>query len=92
MELRFDVWDPRLLEKILSGKDIENYFFLLKSTKSTKTTCQKCRRNIIWADFVGHPYRTNGIKTHLGLPAAFSPFLIGKTLTQVARAAVFEKS
>ena len=44
----------------------ENYFYLLKSTKSTKTTTQKCWRNIIWTDFFGHPYCTNGIKTHLG--------------------------
>ena len=48
---------------------IENYFFLLKSTKITKTTSQKYRRNIIWADFFWHPYRSNGIKTRLGLPA-----------------------
>ena len=47
---------------------IENYFYLLKSTKSTKITSQKCWRNIIWVDFVGRPYRTNGINTRLGLP------------------------
>ena len=46
---------------------IENYFYLLNSTKSTKTTTQKCRRNIIWVDFFGCPYCTNGIKTRLGL-------------------------
>ena len=47
---------------------IGNYFYLLKSTKSTKTTSQKCWRNIIWADFFGHPYWSNGIKTCLGSP------------------------
>ena len=45
---------------------IENYFYLLKSTKSTKTTSQKCWRNIIWANFFGRPYWSNGIKTRLG--------------------------
>ena len=47
---------------------IENYFYLLQSSKSTKTTSQQYWRNIIWVDFLGHPYRANGIKTHLGLP------------------------
>ena len=47
---------------------IENYFYLLKSTKSTKTTSQKCWRNIIWVDFFGRAYRSNGIKTLLGSP------------------------
>ena len=42
---------------------IENYFYLLKSTKITS---QKCWRNIIWADFFGRPYCTNGIKTRQG--------------------------
>ena len=30
---------------------IEIYFYLLKSTKSTKATSQRCWRNVIWADF-----------------------------------------
>ena len=47
---------------------IENYFYLLKSTKSTKTNFQKYWRNIIWADCFGRPYRSNGIKTRLGSP------------------------
>ena len=47
---------------------IENYFYLLKSTKSTKTTFQKYWRNITWADCFGRPYRSNGIKTRLGSP------------------------
>ena len=38
---------------------IENYFYVLKSTKSSKTTSQKCWRGIIWVDFFGCPYRTN---------------------------------
>ena len=46
---------------------IENYFYLLKSTKSTKTTSQKCWRNI-WANLFGRPYWSNGIKTRLGSP------------------------
>ena len=52
------------------GKNyIENYFYLLKSTKRTKTTSQKCWRSI-WEDFFGRPYRTNGIKTRLGSPVS----------------------
>ena len=47
---------------------IENYSYLLKSTKSTKIFSQKCWRNIIWADFFECPYRPNGIKTRLGSP------------------------
>ena len=47
---------------------MKNYFYLLKSTNSTKTTSQRCWRNIIWTDFFGHPYQSNGIKTRLGLP------------------------
>ena len=47
---------------------IENYFYLLKSTKNTKITSQKCWRNIIWVDFFGRSYRSNGIKTRLGSP------------------------
>ena len=47
---------------------IENYFYLLERTKSTKT--QKCWRNIIWADFFGRPYCTSGIKTRLGSAVA----------------------
>ena len=43
----FDFDNPRSLEKALSGKELHrNYFYLLKSTKSTKTTSQKC---IFWA-------------------------------------------
>ena len=35
--------NPRLLEKALSGKELyRNYFYLLKSTKNTKTASQKC--------------------------------------------------
>ena len=51
---------------------IENYFYLLKSTKSTKTTSQKCWRNIIWAGFFGRQQRSNGIKTRLGSPVTWS--------------------
>ena len=47
---------------------IENCFYVLRSTKSTKTTFQKCWRNIIWADFFGCPYHSIGIKLCLGLP------------------------
>ena len=49
---------------------IENYFYSLKSTKSTKTTSQNCWRNIIWVDFFWHPYWSNSIKTCQGLPGA----------------------
>ena len=50
----FDFDNPRMLEKVFREKNyIENYFYLLKSTKSTKTTFQKYWRNIIWADFFG---------------------------------------
>ena len=52
---------------------IENYFYLLKSTKSTKTTSQKCWRNIIiWGDLFGCPYQPNSIKTCLGLLLRFN--------------------
>ena len=60
--IALDRWKRHFREK----NYIENYFYLLKSTKSTKTTFRKCWRNIIWVDFFGCPYRTNGIKTHLG--------------------------
>ena len=40
-------WKKHFQEK----KYIKNYFYLRKSTKTTKTTSQKCWRNIIWADF-----------------------------------------
>ena len=60
--------NPRLLEKALLGKELHRGFYLLKRTKSTKTTSQKCWRIITWAIFFGRPYRTNGIKTRLGLP------------------------
>ena len=42
---------------------IKNYFYLLKKTKSNKTTSQKCWRNIIWVDFFGHPYCTNSTQS-----------------------------
>ena len=58
-----DCWKRHFLEK----NYIKNYFYIPKITKSTKTTCQKCGRNI-WADFFGHPYCTNSITTHLGSP------------------------
>ena len=61
--ITLDRWIRHFWEK----NYIENYFYLVKSTKSTKTTSQKRWRNIIWADFFGHPYCTNGIKTCLGL-------------------------
>ena len=68
----FDFDNPRSLEKAFREKNyIENYFFLLKSTKSIKTTSQKCWINIIWADLFGRPYRTNGIKARLGLLVNF---------------------
>ena len=59
--ITLDRWKRYFREK----NYIENYFYLLKSTKSTKTTSQKCWRNI-WADFFGRPYRSNGIKARLG--------------------------
>ena len=62
--ITLDRWKKHFREK----NYIENYFYVLKSTKSTKTTSQKCWRNIIWADFLVRPYRTNGIKTRLGWP------------------------
>ena len=65
--ITLDCWKRHFREK----NYIENYFYLLKSTKSTKTTSQKCWRNIIWMDFLGHPYHTNSIKIHLGLPVTF---------------------
>ena len=42
-------WKRHFREK----NDIENYFYLLKSTESTKTTSQKCWTNIIWTDILG---------------------------------------
>ena len=48
------IWGYRLL--------LKNYYF-----STTKTTSQKCWRNIIWTDFFWRPYHTNGIKTCLGL-------------------------
>ena len=57
-----DRWKRHFREKNYIG----NYFYLLKSTKSTKSTFQKCWRNIIWVIFLGRPYGTNGIKTRLG--------------------------
>ena len=63
LTLNLDRWKKYFREK----NYIENYFYLLKSTKSTKTTSEKCWRNIIWANFLGCPYPTNSIKTCLGL-------------------------
>ena len=60
--ITLDCWKRHFREE----NCIQNYFYLLKSTKSIKTTSQKCWRNIIWADFFGRSYRTNGIKTCLG--------------------------
>ena len=57
--ITLDRWKRHFREK----NYIENYFYFLKSTKITKIVSQKCWRNIIWADFFGRPYRTNGIKT-----------------------------
>ena len=57
--ITLDCWKRHFREK----NYIENYSYLLKSTKSAKTTSPKFRRNIIWADFFGRPYRTNDIKT-----------------------------
>ena len=37
----FDFDNPRLLEKALLGKELHREFYLLNSTKSTKTTSQK---------------------------------------------------
>ena len=42
-----DCWERHFREQ----NYIENYFYFIKSTKSTKPTPQKCWRNIIWADF-----------------------------------------
>ena len=61
--ITLDRWKKHSQEK----NYIENYFYLLKSTKDTKSTIQKRWRNIIWVDFFGCPYCTNGIKTCLGL-------------------------
>ena len=47
--ITLDCWKRHFREK----NYIENYFHLLKNTKSTKTTSKKCSRNIIWADFFG---------------------------------------
>ena len=62
--ITLDCWKRHFWEK----NYIESYFYLLKSTKSTKTTSQKCWINTIWADFFGCPYHRNSIKTCLGLP------------------------
>ena len=61
--ITLDCWKRHFREK----NYIEKYFYLLKRSKSTKTTSQQYWRNIIWADFLGLPYHANGIKTHLGL-------------------------
>ena len=61
--ITLDCWKRHFQEK----NYIENYFYLLKSTKITKTASQKCWRNIIWVDFFGHLCHINGIKTRLGL-------------------------
>ena len=74
--MSLDRWKRHLREQ----NYIKNYFYLLKKTKITKTTFQKCWRNIIWADFFGHPYRSNCIKTRLG-----SPVKIGKWLTPIIK-------
>ena len=66
--ITLDCWKRHFQEQ----NYIENYFYLLKSTKSTKTTSQKCWRNIIWADFFGCPYWSNDIKTHLGSPVMYN--------------------
>ena len=60
--ITLDRWKRHFWEK----NYIENYFYLLKSTKSTKTTSQKHWRNVIWKDFFGCPYHTNGIKNTSG--------------------------
>ena len=59
--ITLDRWKRHFQEK----NYIDNYFY---SLKSTKTTSQKCGTNIIWVDFFGRPYHINGIKTHLGSP------------------------
>ena len=71
ISITLDRWKRHFWEK----NYIENYFYLLKSTKSTKTSSRKCWRNIIWADFFGRPYRTNGIKTRLGSPVVFDCYM-----------------
>ena len=73
--ITLDRWKRHFREK----NYIENYFYLLKSSKSTKTTSQKCWRNIIWADFFGRPYRTNAIKTRLGSPLVTVFYIHGHT-------------
>ena len=67
-----DRWKRHFQEKSY----IENYFYLLKSTKSAKATSQKFCRNIVWANFFGCPYHTNSIKTCLGLPLVCKTYLI----------------
>ena len=51
-------------------------FFILITLDCWKrqTTSQTCWRNIIWADFFGHPYCPNSIKTRLGSPVTCSLF------------------
>ena len=58
--ITLDCWKRHFWEKNYIG----NYFHLLKSTK---TTSQKCWKNIIWVDCFGWWYCTNGIKTCLCL-------------------------
>ena len=65
----FDFDHPWSLEKALSEKELhQKLLVLLKHPKSTKTSSQKCWRNIIWVDFFGSPCHPNGIKTCLGSP------------------------
>ena len=75
--INLDRWKRHFRKK----RYIKNYFYLLKSTKSTKTASQKCWRNIVWADYFGHLYRTNGIKTCLGLPVVNQQKRVGMAST-----------
>ena len=76
----FDFDNARSLERLFREKNyIESYFYLLKSTKSTKTASQKYWRNIVWVDFFWRPYHANGIKTRLGSPV----LLHSRNLSQV---------
>ena len=62
----FDFDNPRSLEKAFSGKELHQKFYLLRSTKSTKTIVKVWEKFLM--DFFGRLYRTNSIKTRLGSP------------------------
>ena len=77
--ITLDRWKRHFREK----NYIENYFYFLKNTKSTKTTSQKCWVNIIWADFFGRSYRTNCTQTRLGSPVILYNFLKSRLIVNI---------